>query len=282
MTDQIEMAELHGQPVIKLQTPDGAVALISLFGAQVLSWTPAGGQDRLYLSPKAVFDGQTAIRGGVPVCFPQFAELGTLPKHGFARKQLWAVANTRPGKDFTLVTLRLQDNEDTRALWPHAFAAEMSIAIGGGRLDIEFEVENTGDTPFSFTAALHTYLKVKEVEAVRIAGLHGLEYRDSADGDTQKLEMGAEVVIEEEVDRIYHGMPPALLVHEDHQTLGIHAENMPDVVIWNPWEHKCLDLADMPADGFRHMLCVEAAAVREPVALAAGESWWGRQSLVAM
>ena len=33
MTDQIEMAELHGQPVLKLQTPDGAVALVSLFGA---------------------------------------------------------------------------------------------------------------------------------------------------------------------------------------------------------------------------------------------------------
>jgi glucose-6-phosphate 1-epimerase len=87
MTDQIEMAELHGQPVIKLQTPEGAVALISLFGAQLLSWTPAGGEDRLYLSPKAIFDGHTAIRGGVPVCFPQFAGEGPLPKHGFARNK---------------------------------------------------------------------------------------------------------------------------------------------------------------------------------------------------
>jgi len=282
MTDQIEMAELHGQPVLKLQTPDGAVALVSLFGAQVLSWTPAGGEDRLYLSPEAVFDGKTPIRGGVPVCFPQFASLGPLPKHGFARTQLWSVTDTRPGKDFTLVTLRLLDNADTRAEWPHAFAAEMSIAIGAGRLDIELEVENTGDAPFSFTAALHTYLKVKEVEAARIAGLRGLEYRDSADGDTSKLELNDEVTIDDEIDRIYHGMPPALLVHEGHRTLGIHAENLPDVVVWNPWVDKCASLADMPADGFRRMLCVEAAAVREPVELAPGASWWGRQSLVAM
>ena len=37
MTDQIEMAELHGQPVLKLQTPDGAVALVPaehVFAAQ--------------------------------------------------------------------------------------------------------------------------------------------------------------------------------------------------------------------------------------------------------
>lgn len=133
-------------------------------------------------------------------------ELGTLPKHGFARKQRWEVANTRPGKDFTLVTLRLVDNEETRALWPHAFAAEMSIAIGAGRLDIEFEVENTGDTPFSFTAALHTYLKVKEVEAVRIEGCAAWN-TGTASMATRLLEMNTSVIIEEEVDRIYHGMP---------------------------------------------------------------------------
>ena len=282
MTDQIEMAELHGQPVLKLQTPDGAVALISLFGAQVLSWTPAGGEERLYLSPEAVFDGKTPIRGGVPVCFPQFASLGPLPKHGFARTQLWSVTDTRPGKDFTLVTLRLLDNAETRAEWPHAFAAEMSIAIGAGRLDIELEVENTGDAPFSFTAALHTYLKVREVEHLRIEGLRGLDYCDSADGNAIKKETGVGVSIDAEVDRIYHNAPPTLLVREDSRAMGIHSQNFPDVVIWNPWEDKCAQLADMPRDGFRRMLCVEAAAVREPVELAPGASWWGRQSLVAM
>jgi len=115
MTAHIETAELHGQPVLKLQTPDGAVALISLFGAQVLSWVPAGGEDRLYLSPDAVFDGATPIRGGVPLCFPQFAGRGPLPKHGFARPRLWEVSNTRAGKDFALATLRLADDEARKA-----------------------------------------------------------------------------------------------------------------------------------------------------------------------
>jgi glucose-6-phosphate 1-epimerase len=52
-------------------------------------------------------------------------------------------------------------------------------------------------------------------------------------------------------------------------------------VVWNPWVDKCADLADMPADGWRHMLCVEAAATR-PVSLPAGEEWYGRQTLVAV
>lgn len=282
MIDQIETAELHGQPVLKLQTPDGAVALISLFGAQVLSWTPAGGEERLYLSPQAVFDGSTPIRGGTPVCFPQFAAEGPLPKHGFARNRAWRVESSRAGKDYAVATLRLEDDPATRALWPHAFAAEMSVSIGGGRLDMELEVENIGDTAFSFTAALHTYLKVREVESLRIEGLRGLDYRDSAQGGTLKKETGVGVMIDDEVDRIYHGAPPTLLVREDHRAMGIHSENFPDVVVWNPWEHKCAQFSDMPADGFRRMLCVEAAAVKTPIELAPGAEWWGRQTLVAM
>jgi glucose-6-phosphate 1-epimerase len=38
----------------------------------------------------------------------------------------------------------------------------------------------------------------------------------------------------------------------------------------------------MPPGGFRHMLCVEAAVIETPVHLAPGESWWGRQTLLAL
>ena len=47
---------VHGQPCLRLQLPCGDSALVALHGAQVLSWV-AGGCERLYLSPQAVFDG---------------------------------------------------------------------------------------------------------------------------------------------------------------------------------------------------------------------------------
>ena len=41
----------------------------------------------------------------------------------------------------------------------------------------------------------------------------------------------------------------------------------------------CARLADMPPDGWRAMLCVEAAQIDQPVALAPGAHWQGWQEL---
>src|SRR5690606_9854651 len=143
-----------------------------------------------------VFDGETPIRGGIPVCFPQFSKLGKLPAHGFARKQIWTLDEQRGGDDFAMVTLKLSDNEETHALWPHMFDAELTVAVGAERLDVEFEVTNTGHGPFAFTAALHTYLAVKEVENIRLEGLNDHEYRDAADNDAIKHDTGDVVTVD--------------------------------------------------------------------------------------
>lgn len=282
MTAGIERIDFRGTPALRLATRNGASALVSLFGGQVLSWTPPGGAERLYLSPDAVFDGKTPIRGGIPVCFPQFADLGTLPAHGFARTRNWSVVTERGSKDYALVTLGLTDDEATRALWPHAFSAELSILLEESRLDLEFEVTNTGDGDLEFTAALHTYLAVREVEESRLEGLHGFSFRDKTDANRIKRDSGDVLLIEGETDRVYHDVQRPVLLREYDRSLGINADGFPDVVVWNPWIERSAAIADLPDDAFRHMLCVEAAAARQPVRLAPGESWWGRQTLVAL
>ena len=248
----------------------------------MLSWAPPGGEERLYLSPKAVFDGHSAVRGGIPVCFPQFADLGPLPAHGFARNRRWSLTTERSGKDFALAGLTLADDEATRALWPYAFSAELSILIEDSRLDLELEITNTGDEAFEFTAALHTYLAVREVEESRIEGLHGFSYRDKTDADRIQRDSGDALVIESETDRVYHEVNRPLLLREYHRSLGVNADGFPDVVVWNPWIERSAAIADLPDDGFRRMLCIEAAAARQPVRVQPGESWWGRQTLVAL
>ena len=58
--------------------------------------------------------------------------------------------------------------------------------------------------------------------------------------------------------------------------------SLPEVVVWNPGAAVCATLDDMPADGFDHLLCVEAARINTPQALMPGESWRGWQSLRVM
>src|SRR5690606_31606236 len=144
------------------------------------------------------------------------------------------VTEQRTGEDFALTTLELTDDTHTRALWPHPFTLELTIAIEDGRLDLELEVSNSGHAPFAFTAALHSYLRVAEVEECCLEGLHGFEYRDALQDDAIRRESGDVLKIEAGIDRVYHDVARPLLLREDGQALGINAEGFPDVVVWNP------------------------------------------------
>ena len=55
-----------------------------------------------------------------------------------------------------------------------------------------------------------------------------------------------------------------------------------ETVVWNPGPALSAQLVDLPDDGWRHMLCVEAARIDEPVLLASGGSWQGWQQLTVV
>ena len=272
--------EFAGQPAVALRAPDGASAVVLLHGGQVVSWQPAGGAERLFLSERSRFGPGASVRGGVPVIFPQFNERGALPRHGFARTRPWQLARAETGADDALAVLHLTDDEATRALWPHRFALELTVCVRGDRLDVELAVSNTGESTFDFMAALHTYLRVAEVEAARLTGLHGCRYEDFTSGTTHLDEADA-VRVDREIDRIYTGAGGPLALAEAQRQLRIEAANFPEVVVWNPWQEKAAAMADLQAADFRRFLCVEAALIGEPVRLAAAEQWWGRQTLIA-
>lgn len=279
--DGIKAIDFNGQPAWQLSIANGAQAIVSQQGAQVLSWRMGNGHEWLYLSPQADHSGQTAIRGGIPVCFPQFAMQGPLPKHGLVRTRPWSLQTKRSDADYALLTLAREADADSLAHWPHAFRAELSIGLEAERLDLELEISNTGSTPFTFTTALHTYLRVSEVEEMTLEGLRGCRYLD-ADGEgnhrTEQVESGTTVVIDRVVDRLYCQAPSTLLLRDGGHVLGIHREHLPDTVVWNPWQGH--GLPDLPERDFRHMLCVEAAAVAQQVTLEPGNIWWGRQTLI--
>jgi glucose-6-phosphate 1-epimerase len=105
-----------------------------------------------------------------------------------------------------------------------------------------------------------------------VAGIFGYQERRTAEALT----------IDRQIDRIYSDAPPNRLLREPRRSLSIRGEGFPDVVVWNLWDEKCAQLADMPTLGVRRMLCIEHAVIGHPVQLKAGAAWWARQSLQAL
>jgi glucose-6-phosphate 1-epimerase len=270
-------------PTASLASRDGARATVALHGAHVLSWQAAGDpRERLFLSPRSSYAPGASIRGGVPVIFPQFALTGPLPRHGFARNLPWTLADERTLDDGRArATLRLVDSEETHAIWPQRFVAELDVTVGGATLEVGLSVENTGDAPLAFTGALHTYLRVDDVRRAALHGLHGVRYRDAVLGG-EHVERAAALAFTGELDRVYLDAAGTLELREDDRpALGVAMTGFRDVVVWNPGPERTASLVDMEPDGWTRMLCVEAAAVATPVTIAAGARWRGAQRLSA-
>lgn len=281
MKPSIDLIDFKGVEALRLNGPRGSSATLARLGGQLLSWVTPDGRERLFLSEKAVFDGSVPIRGGVPVCFPQFGTQGNLPRHGFLRTRRWDVSAQRSGDDYALATLETRDDESTRALWPHPFRVELTLMLEADRIDLELCVANTGEADFAFTGALHTYLRTLQVEDVALEGLYGYTYLDATQDGRAVRESGVELTIDRAVDRIYRNVKRPQLLQAANLSLGIQSQGFPDVVVWNPWVEQCAAMPDMATEGWRHMLCVEAAAT-EAVTVAAGDEWYGRQTLVAV
>ncbi len=280
--------QFRGQPCVELSLPEGDRIRIALHGAHILSWVTADGAERLYLNPKAVFDGNSPIRGGIPLCFPQFNQraLGAfaLPKHGFARISTWSVQEPSDDGAIGEISLSWRSDAATLLLWPGEFEATLTVVLAPGILRVIFGVKNTGKAAFSFALALHTYLQVDDIAGVRLDGLGGLSYwdavRDLKSPEIRQQQAEGMLTFDGETDRVYEGVLEDLALRYSGGAIGIsQSDELKDVVVWNPGQTLCAALTDMPADGYRHMLCVEAARINEPVLLQPGQAWSGWQEL---
>ena len=269
-----------GLPATELQLPCGDRLVVAHHGAHVLSWV-AGGRERLYLSPQSVMDGHAAIRGGIPVCFPQFNQRGDLPKHGFARNVSWAPKPAKLDADRAHLALSLGDSAATRQWWDQRFEALLLIELTPGALQVELVVRNTDSKPLLFTGALHSYFAVSDVAQARLLGLGGsAEWNAVTDGYGTAA---PELRFVGEFDRVYSAAPAGYELLDGPHALSIVQDmDWTQTVVWNPGAAKCASLSDMPADGWQHMLCVEAAQVYEPICIAAGDFWQGAQRLAVL
>ncbi|MBL0938973.1 MAG: D-hexose-6-phosphate mutarotase [Gemmatimonadaceae bacterium] len=271
-------------PFVELLAPDGAFARVYLDGAQVASWIPVGGEEQLFVSERALYGPGVSIRGGVPVCFPQFGPFGALPQHGFARNCRWRLLKSSvPDQGRVVFELTPSDMShelrERMAAWPHDFAARLLVSVQAAELSITLEVENTGTDAFSFTAALHPYFRVSDSAVALVVGLDGCTYRDALRGGHEFVEQASEVRFPGNVDRVYYDAPDVLELHDGGRFLRIAKSGFADAVVWNPGAEGTASKTDFAPGDERHMVCVEAGAVRDPVCLEPRSFWRGTQRM---
>ncbi|XP_052155652.1 putative glucose-6-phosphate 1-epimerase [Oryza glaberrima] len=278
----------NGVDQVVLRSPRGAYARVSLHGGQVLSWRNDRGEELLFTSSKAIFKPPKATRGGIPICFPQFGNSGTLEQHGFARNRIWALDEEHPplnqndNNSKASVDLILKPSEDDLKCWPHGFEFRLRVSLTkDGNLSLVSRIRNVNGKPFSFSFGYHTYLSVSDISEVRIEGLETLDYLDNLSQRERFTEQGDAITFESEVDRVYVSSPNviAVLDHEKKRTFVIRKEGLPDVVVWNPWEKKSKNIVDFGDEEYKQMLCVDAAAAERQITLKPGEEWTGKLEL---
>jgi glucose-6-phosphate 1-epimerase len=265
----------NGLEVVELETPV-STCTIALHGAQVLGFAPRGDREGLWISDKADFAVGKPLRGGIPICFPWFGPHAAdpkLPPHGFARTRPWHLARVEAlDAERVRAELELTSDPATASLFPHPFVARLAVTAGDA-LELAFEVVNSGDAPFEFEIALHTYFAVSDVGAVAVRGLGGCAYTDRvAGGARDRQDLGAPVRFDGEVDRVYECSGLVSLADPAAaRAVRIESTNAGSVVVWNPGAIKARTVADMSPEGFRHFVCVETGNVRDQrVTLPAG------------
>lgn len=276
-----DVASFHDEPggltFLRIKTAL-ATAEISLDGAHVTRYQPAGCEPALFVSRSSAMAPGKPIRGGIPVCFPWFsARAGhpELPAHGFARIRRWDVESLSGSNESGVtVVFRLGADHATRELWPLDFVARMRVVVGR-KLNVALEVENCGDVPFRFEEALHTYFCVSDVRKVSVTGLEGAAYFDKTDG-FQRKELGSEPLrFDAECDRVFPRTTSTCVIDDPglRRKITVEKSGSHSTVVWNPWIAKAAAMADFGDDEWPGMLCIETANVGDDaVSLAPGEA----------
>jgi glucose-6-phosphate 1-epimerase len=239
---------------------------IYLHGAHVTSWFPRAAEEVLFVSSQSQWKAGHSIRGGVPICFPWFANKTNdrgAPAHGFVRTKAWQLESIVRDADAVTVTLCTKNDDSTKQWWPFDFHL-CYRATFGSELNLELELTNTGTRSFHFEEALHTYLRVGDIGKARLHGLNTVHYVDKTDANCKKAQAGP-LVISSETDRIYLNTSQAVEIEDQvlRRRLRLAKENSLTTVVWNPWAQKARELPDLGDAEWRQMVCVETCNVSD-------------------
>ncbi|XP_039267980.2 uncharacterized protein LOC120342985 isoform X1 [Styela clava] len=265
--------------VVTLIHDNGSSAKIHLFGATVISWINDN-TEQLFLSTLSKMDGSKAIRGGIPVVFPNFGPWSCGPQHGFARISWWKLQKQEKLEDCVRATFVLEENDHTLSLWKYRFRLTYTVELRPQELETSLSISNTGTESFDFTALLHTYFRVSSIKECSVTGFEGCTYNDKVTKEDGRVENREKIHVDANVDSVYISSGTKChFVSSQGRKIKIEKQNLKDTVLWNPWSAKAKEMSDFDDEGYLNMICVEAGHVSERKVLQPGEIFGCGQKL---
>jgi glucose-6-phosphate 1-epimerase len=222
-----------------------------------------------------------AIRGGVPICWPQFGTFDETAadscklKHGFVRtSSSWTIL--RQSEDS--VTLVLKSDDETRKCWAKDFEFAYTISLGNNSVRMEMEVRNDNSDSLEFTGCLHSYWTCSSSEKCAVEGLKGIKFDTGIGsnfrGDAVEDRSCVPFVDAKETQLLYGEAGDAVTLIEDgKRRLRLTKCNLPDWILWNTGEENGSGIKDLKEGEYKKYVCVEPGFASRPIRVAPGSSW---------
>ena len=153
--------------ILSDDTTHSRLEVVPQRGGIITNWRVQG-QDILYLDLERFTKPDLSVRGGIPILFPICGNLPdntysyhhqsyTLKQHGFARDLPWNVAAHQLSQEQVSLTLVLNSNEQTLAVYPFDFELAFSYQIKAHTLEIRQRYTNHSAEAMPFSTGLHPY-----------------------------------------------------------------------------------------------------------------------------
>ncbi|MGB3239009.1 MAG: aldose epimerase [Geitlerinemataceae cyanobacterium] len=188
--------DIYSTYVLADQSANTIVEIVPERGGMVTRWRVRG-REMLYLDRDRFAQPELSVRGGIPILFPICGNLPdntytdngqsyTLKQHGFARDLPWTVA-AQSIDDQASLTLVLDSNDRTRAVYPFEFQLTFTYALQGNTLSISQRYTNRSDRPMPFSTGLHPYFFVSDKTQLQF-DLPAGEFLDQIEGTSHSFD----------------------------------------------------------------------------------------------
>lgn len=237
---------------------------VSLYGGQVLSWQPKGQLPIFWLSDNSQYSTSSAIRGGIPLCWPWFGgdvkstngEMLKVSNHGFVRQSQWHLDNIEITESEVVVVLSLSGQQFS-AHWPTAFKLTQKLVFSAQFQQV-LTMTNMSDVTVAYTGALHSYFKVSDPKKVTISDLDKSSYDDKLTGQQKQVSELENCL--GPIDRVYYNGDSKIIMDNGwRRAITVTSDNCHQWVIWNPGQQAVTTMADMHMNAEQEFICLEAA-----------------------